>query len=66
MLYTAQELPAVLVPTTTIPDGLIINVSLYQQVAGETQGAWAGTLQCQDCDNACLEQMIQEVYCITN
>jgi hypothetical protein len=66
MLYTAQELPAVLVPTTMIPDGLIINLSLYQQAAGEVQGTWVGTLQCQDCDNACLIQIIREVYNITN
>jgi hypothetical protein len=55
MLYTVQELPAILVPTTTIPDGLTINLSLYQQVAGEVQGAWVGTLQCQDCNNDCLK-----------
>jgi hypothetical protein len=34
-LYTAQELPAVLVPTTAIPDSLTVDLSLYQQVAGE-------------------------------
>jgi hypothetical protein len=66
MLYTTQELPAVLVPATTIPDGLTINLSLYQQAAGEAQGAQVGTLQCQDCDNACLEQMVRELYHITD
>jgi hypothetical protein len=35
MLYTAQELPAVLVLTSASLDGLTINLSLYQQVAGE-------------------------------
>jgi hypothetical protein len=35
-------------------------------VAGEAQGAWVGTLQCQDSDNAHLEQMIREVRQITN
>jgi hypothetical protein len=66
MLYTTQELPAVLVPTTAIPDSLTVNLSLYQQVAGEAQGAWVGTLQRQDCDDARLEQMIREVRHITN
>jgi hypothetical protein len=65
-LYTAHELPDVLVLTIAIPDGLTVNLSLYQQVAGEAQGARVGTLQCQDCDNACLEQMIREVRHITN
>jgi hypothetical protein len=66
MLYTAQELPPVLVPTTAIPDGLTVNLSLYQQVAREVQGVWVGTLQRQDCDNARLKQMIREVHHITN
>jgi hypothetical protein len=66
MLYTAQELPAVLVPTTAISHGLTVNLSLYQQVAGEAQGAWVGTLQRQDCDNSRLEQMLREVRHITN
>jgi hypothetical protein len=65
-LYTAHELPDVLVPTIAIPDGLTVNLSLYQQVAGEVQGAPVGTLQCQDCDNARLEQMMREVRHITN
>jgi hypothetical protein len=65
-LYTAHELPDVLVPTIAILHGLTVNLSLYQQVAGEAQGARVGTLQCQDCDNACLEQMIWEVRHITN
>jgi hypothetical protein len=63
MLYTTQELPAVLVPATTIPDGLTINLSLYQQ---EARGAQVGTLQRQDCDNARLEQMVRELYHLTD
>jgi hypothetical protein len=66
VLYNTQELPAVLVPTTPIPDGLTINLSLYQQVAEEAQGAQVRTLQRQDCDNARLEQMVREVCQITN
>jgi hypothetical protein len=65
-IYTEHELPDVLVPTIAIPEGLMVNLSLYQQVAGEAQGAWVGTLQCQDWDNARLEQMIREVRHITN
>jgi hypothetical protein len=65
-LYTAHELPDVLVPTIAIPDGLTVNLSLYQQVAGEVQGVRVGTLQCQDCDNGRLEQMIREVRHNTN
>jgi hypothetical protein len=65
-IYTEHELPDVLVPTIAIPEGLTVNLSLYQQVAGEAQGAWVGTLQRQDCDNARLEQTIREVHHITN
>jgi hypothetical protein len=35
-------------------------------VAGEAQGAQVGTLQRQDCDNAHLEQMVRELYHITD
>jgi hypothetical protein len=65
-IYTEYKLPDVLVPTIAIPEGLTINLSLYQQLAGEVQGAWVGTLQCQDCDNSSLKQMIQEVCHLTN
>jgi hypothetical protein len=65
-IYTEHELPDILVPTIAIPEGLTVNLSLYQQLAGEALGAWVGTLQRQDCDNACLEQMIREVRHITN
>jgi hypothetical protein len=65
-IYTEYELPDVLVPTIAIPEGLTVNLSLYQPVAGEAQGARVGTLQRQDCDNARLKQMIQEVRHITN
>jgi hypothetical protein len=66
VLYNTQELPAVLVPTTPIPDGLTINLSLYQQAAEEAQGARVRTLQRQHCDNSRLEQMVREVRQITN
>jgi hypothetical protein len=65
-IYTEHELPDVLVPTIAILEGLTVNLSLYQQLAGEAQGARVGTLQGQDCDNAHLEQMIREVRHITN
>jgi hypothetical protein len=54
-IYTEYELPEVLVQTIAVPEGLTVNLSLYQQVAREVQGAQVGTLQCQDCNNACLE-----------
>jgi hypothetical protein len=54
-VYTEHELPDVLVPTIAIAEGLTVNLSLYQQVAGEAQGVRVGTLQRQDCDNARLE-----------
>jgi hypothetical protein len=34
-IYTKYESPDVLVPTIAIPEGVIVNLSLYQQVAGE-------------------------------
>jgi ribosomal protein L32 len=34
-IYTEHELPDVLVPTIAIPEGLTVNLSLYQQAAGE-------------------------------
>jgi hypothetical protein len=58
MIYTEYKLPDILVPIIAILEGLTVNLSLYQQVAGEAQGVWVGTLQHQDCDNAYLEQMI--------
>jgi hypothetical protein len=39
MIYTEYELPQILVQTIAIPEGLIVNLSFYQQVAGEVQGA---------------------------
>jgi hypothetical protein len=65
-IYTEYESPDILVTTIAIPEGVTVNLSLYQQVAGEAQGARVGTLQCQDCDNARLKQMIREVRHITN
>jgi hypothetical protein len=38
-IYTEHELPEVLVQAIAIPEGLTVNLSLYQQVAGEAQGA---------------------------
>jgi hypothetical protein len=38
MIFTKYGLPHVMVPTITIPEGMIANLSLCQQVTGEVQG----------------------------
>jgi hypothetical protein len=61
----STELPDVLVPAIAIPEGITVNLSLSQQVIGDTQGAGIGALQHRDYDSAHLERMVREVCYIT-
>jgi hypothetical protein len=65
MIVTEHQLPDVLVPTITIPEGMTVNTSVCQQVTREVQGGRVRTLQYEDCDNVYLEQMAREVRNIT-
>jgi hypothetical protein len=46
MIFTEHQLPDILVTTITIPEGMIVNISVCQQVTGEVQGGRVRTLEC--------------------
>jgi hypothetical protein len=62
----STELLHMLVPDIAIPEGVTVNLSLSQQVIGDTQGAGIGASQHRDYHSARLERMVREVCYITH
>jgi hypothetical protein len=61
----STELPDVLVPAIAITEGITVNLSLSQQVTGDTQEVGIGASQHWDYDSAHLERLVREVCYIT-
>jgi hypothetical protein len=56
-----HRVPVLLVPGLGGVEGVVVNLSFYQQVTEEPETRWAGNVQCQDEEIARLETMVRGV-----
>jgi hypothetical protein len=56
-----QRLPVLLVPGLKGMEGVVVNISFYEQATEEPETSWVGNVQHQDEEIAQLEMMVQDV-----